>query len=337
MKITFRSLPRSVLTGVTTAAVVGVMAVTSAMAGDYPSKPITLVAPYGAGGASDMAARTMASVLPSYVGQPVMVVNRTGAGGVTGSAYVSKSRPDGYTLLLARIGSQSVSPAMKANIPYKYDDFTMLAVIELNPVICATAASKPYKTMADFVAAVKAKPGELSFSSAGVGTLLHVAVPMVLKEMGVKDVNNAVNHVPYKGGGNAATAAVGGHVDMVCTNSSALASHIAGGKLRALMITTKERQAVAPEAPTARELGFPNLELLVGWSGIFGPPGMAPAEAKFLREALQKVKKDKAWNKFTKALGSVPYILNGADTKNFVDGQYNAFKTLVDDLGMRIE
>ena len=337
MKTTIRSLSKSVLSGATTAAVVGVMTVTSALAADYPSKPITLVAPYGAGGASDMAARTMASVLPSYVGEPVMVVNRTGAGGVTGSAYVSKSKPDGYTLLLARIGSQSVSPAMKANIPYKYDDFTMLAVIELNPVICATAASKPYKTMADFVAAVKAKPGELSFSSAGVGTLLHVAVPMVLKEMGVKDINNAVNHVPYKGGGNAATAAVGGHVDMVCTNSSALASHIAGGKLRALLITTKDRQAVAPDAPTARELGFPNLELLVGWSGIFGPPGMDPKVAAMLRDALQKVKKDKAWNKFTKALGSVPYILNGADTKKFVDGQYNAFKTLVDDLGMRIE
>ena len=337
MKITIRSLSRAVLSGVATAAVVGVMTVTSALAADYPSKPITLVAPYGAGGASDMASRTMASVLPKYVGQPVMVVNRTGAGGVTGSAFVSKSKPDGYTLLLARIGSQTVSPAMKANIPYKYDDFTMLAVIELNPVICATAASKPYKTMADFVAAVKAKPGTLSFSSAGVGTLLHVAVPLVLKEMGVTDVNNAVNHVPYKGGGNAATAAVGGHVDMVCTNSSALSSHIAGGKLRPLLITTKERQAVAPEAPTARELGFPNIEVLVGWSGIYGPPGMDPKVVSFLREALQKVKTDKAWNKFTTALGSVPYILNGPDTKKFVDGQYNAFKKLVTDLGMRIE
>ena len=334
MKMTFKNLS---ISGVTAAAVVGAMAVTSAMAADYPSKPITLVAPYGAGGASDMASRTMASVLPKYVDQPVMVVNRTGAGGVTGSAFVSKSKPDGYTLLLARIGSQTVSPAMKANMPYKYNDFTMLAVIELNPVICATAATKPYKTMADFVAAVKANPGKLSFSSAGVGSMLHVAVPLVLMEMGVKDVNNAVNHVPYKGGGNAATAAVGGHVDMVCTNSSALASHISGGKLRALMITTKERQAVAPDAPTARELGFPKVEVLVGWSGIFGPPGMDPKVTKFLRDAFQKVKTDKAWNKFTKALGSVPYILNGPDTKKFVDDQFHAFEKLVTDLDMRIE
>ena len=98
---------------------------------------------------------------------------------------------------------------MKANIPYKYDDFTMLAVIELNPVICATASSKPYKTMQEFIDAVKANPGEMSFSSAGVGTLLHVAVPLVLKSMGVDNPNEAMNHIPYKGGGNAATAVVG--------------------------------------------------------------------------------------------------------------------------------
>jgi len=309
----------------------------TAFASDYPSKPITLVAPYGAGGASDMASRTMASVLPSYLGQPVLVVNRTGAGGVTGSTFVNKAKPDGYTLLLARIGSQSVSPAMKANIPYKYDDFTMLAVIELNPVICATASSKPYKTMKEFVEAVKAKPGELSFSSAGVGSMLHVAVPLVLKLMGVDKPNEAMNHIPYKGGGAAATAAVGGHVDIVCTNSSALASHIAGGKLRPLMITTKERQAVAKDAPTARELGFPEIEVLVGWSGIYGPPGMDPAVTKKIRDALQMVKKDKAWNKFTKALGSVPYILDGPETKKFVDDQFNAFNTLVEELGMKIQ
>jgi len=309
----------------------------TAYAAEYPSKPITLVAPYSAGGASDMASRTMASVLPSYLDQPVLVINRTGAGGVTGSTFVNKAKPDGYTLLLARIGSQSVSPAMKTNIPYKYDDFTMLAVIELNPVICATASSKPYKTMKDLIDAVKAKPGELSFSSAGVGSMLHVAVPLVLSMMDVKNPKDAMNHIPYKGGGNAATAAVGGHVDLVCTNSSALTSHIAGGKLRPLMITTKERQAVAKDAPTARELGFPEIEVLVGWSGIYGPPGMDPAVAKTIRDALQKVKKDKAWNKFTKALGSVPHILDEAETKKFVDAQFNAFNTLVSDLGMRIE
>ena len=211
----------TVATGAAALAVMG--SVSMAMAADYPSKPITLVAPYGAGGASDMASRTMASVLPSYLGQPVMVVNRTGAGGVTGSAYVSKSKPDGYTLLLARIGSQTVSPAMKKNIPYKYDDFTMLGVIELNPVICATASSKPYKSMKEFIAAVKANPGKMSFSSAGVGSMLHVAVPLVLKLMGVPNPKDAMNHIPYKGGGAAATAAVAA----AAAAAAPLLSHVA--------------------------------------------------------------------------------------------------------------
>jgi tripartite-type tricarboxylate transporter receptor subunit TctC len=313
------------------------LAMSAAIAAEYPTKPITLVAPYGAGGASDMASRTLSSVAPSYLGQPMLVVNRTGAGGVTGSTFVSKSKPNGYTLLLARIGSQSVSPAMKANIPYKYDEFTMIGILELNPVICATASTKPYKSMKDFIAAVKAKPGELSYSSAGVGTLLHIAVPLVLDAVGVANPLDAMNHIPYKGGGAAATAAVGGHVDLVCTNSSALAGHIEGGKLRALMITTAERQSVAPDAPTARELGWPQLEVLVGWSGLFGPPGMDEATTAKLRGMLQKVKKDRAWNKFTKALGSVPHILDGPETIKFVDDQYGAFKALVDKLGMRIE
>ena len=312
------------------------LAATVVVADTYPSKPITIVAPYGAGGASDLASRTLAGVMPSYVGQPVMVVNRTGAGGVTGSAYVAKTRADGYTLLLSRIGSQSVSPAMKSRMPYEYDDFTMIATLELNPVLCATAADKPYNTLKDIIDAVKANPRKLSYSSAGVGSFLHITVPFVLDTAGIPNANRAMKHIPYKGGGNAATAAVGGHVDFICTNSGALSGHIKSGKLKALVVTTKERLDWAPDVPTAAELGYPQLEKMIGWSGLFGPPDMDPAVVKTLRDALQKVKEDKAWNKFTIALGSVPYILDGPGTKEFVDGQYNAFKALVDKLGMKI-
>ncbi len=319
------------------AAVLGVsLAATVAVAGEYPEKPITLVAPYGAGGASDLAARTLAGVMPNYIDEPVMVVNRTGAGGVTGSTFVAKGKADGYTLLLARIGSQSVSPAMKSRMPYKYDDFTMIGTLELNPVLCATAAEKPYETLQDIVDAVKADPGKLSYSSAGVGSFLHITVPFVLDTVGIPNANKAMKHIPYKGGGKAATAAVGGHVDFICTNSGALSGHIKSGKLRALLVTTKERLSWAPDVPTVSELGYPELEKMIGWSGLFGPPNMDPAVVKTLRDALQKVKADKDWIKFTEALGSVPYILDGPATKEFVDGQYNAFKALVEKLNMKI-
>lgn len=313
------------------------LAVGGALAAEYPSKPITLVAPYGPGGASDLASRTLASVAPTYIGQPMLVVNRTGAGGAVGSTFVNKAKPDGYTLLLARIGSQAVSPAMKANMPYKYDDFTMIGLLELNPVLCATASSKPYKSLKEFIDAVKAKPGELSYSSSGVGTLLHIAVPFLLDTVGIADATKAMRHVPYKGGGAAATAAVGGQVDIVCTNAPALESHIAAGRLRPLVVTTEERVKMAPDTPTAKELGYPELGVLIGWSALYGPPNMDADATKKLQDMLQKVKQDKAWNKFTKALGSVPHILDGAATKAFVDQQVAAFSKLVDKLDMKIQ
>jgi len=307
-----------------------------ASAAEYPTKPITIVAPYGTGGSSDLASRSLASVAPSYLEQPVMVINRTGAGGVTGSAFVSKARPDGYTLLLARVGSQSVSPAMRTTMPYQYDDFTMLGLLEINPTICATSVDKPYKTMKDVIDAVKANPGKLSFSSAGVGSFLHIATPYVLDTMGVKDAKNAITHVPYKGGGGAATAAVGGHVDLVCVSAGAVTNHIAAGKLRGLFITSKERSSMIPDVPTAAELGYPQLENLVAWSGLFGPPNMDKEAVRKIRDMLQEVKANKTWLKFTTSLGNIPMILDGPKTKAFVDDQYNTFNQLVKKLDMKI-
>jgi putative tricarboxylic transport membrane protein len=311
------------------------VAVTSTAAAQYPSKSITLVAPYGPGGASDLASRTLASVIPQYLGQPVLVINRTGAGGVTGSTFVYNSKPDGYTVMLARIGSHTVSPAMKT-IPYEYDKFTYLGLLEVNPVICATATNKPYKTLEDLVAAIKKKPGEISYSSAGVGTLLQVAAVMMMDQAGIKDPVNAAIHVPFKGGGNAATAALTGQVDFVCTNSSALMSGILGGKLRPLMVTTPKRLGEIPDTPTVRELGLPNLEVLVGWSGIAGPPNLPQEVIDKWAAALQKVKVDKSWNRLTTRLGSVPRILTPAETRKFVEKQYEVFSDLVQRLDMRI-
>lgn len=333
-------LPHSRLNGflaVCAAPLVLIAGASIATAANYPSKPITLIAPYGPGGASDLAARTLASTAPTYLKQPVLVINRTGAGGVTGSTVVYNSKPDGYTLLLARIGSQTVSPAMKSNIPYKYNKFTYLGLLEVNPVICATSTSKPYKTLADLKKAIEVNPGKLSYSSAGVGTLLQVAAVMVMDQIGIKDPIKAAIHVPFKGGGNAATAAVTGQVDFVCTNSSALVGYIQGGKLRPLLVTTPKRLKDAPDAPTVRELGYPDLEVLVGWSGVAAPPGTPKAVVDKWAEVLQKVKKDKSWNGFTHHLGSVPHILSPEETVKFVNKQYKVFSSLVDRLGMKIK
>lgn len=310
---------------------------TSGALAEYPTKSITLVAPYGPGGASDLASRTLASVAPTYLEQPVLVINRTGAGGVTGSTYVYNAKNDGYTLLLARIGSHTVSPAMKSNIPYEYDKFTYLGLLEVNPVICATSTEKPYKSLDELKKAIQDDPGALSYSSAGVGTLLQVAAVMVMDEIGIDNPNKAAIHVPFKGGGNAATAAATGQVDFVCTNSSALVSHIQGGKLRPLMVTTPERLSDVPDAPTVAELGYPALEVLVGWSGVVGPPDLPQEVVDTWAKTMMKVKEDKSWNRFTTRLGSVPRVLGPKEAKAFVTKQYDTFSNLVERLDMRIK
>ena len=310
------------------------LALSGAALADYPAKPVTLVSPYGPGGAADLAARTIAGTAPAYLGQAVLVVNRTGAAGVTGSTTVAKGRPDGYTLLLARVGSQAAVPAINRKIPYKWDEFTFLGLLELNPFVLVVNADSPIQSLDDVKAA--ASGGEKpSYASAGVGTLLHVAMVMVLDQFGLPQ--DAMKHVPYKGGGKAAAAVVGGHVDMMFQNLSGVIGNIQAGKLRALAVSTPERVAAIPDVPTVAEAGYPALETVVGWSGVWGPPGMDQAAADKWVEVLGKLKDDKAWNKLTRGLGSIPSVRGPEDTRAFVENQYEAFKTLTEKLGMTIQ
>lgn len=318
------------------AAVVALTAL-PAMAQDYPSQPIQLTAPYGPGGASDLAARNLANVVPDFVGQPVLVTNRAGAGGATGSAYVQNSDPDGYNLLLARIGSHSISPAMKESMPYEWDDFTYLGLLEINPVACATASTKPYQTLEDLRLAIEANPGALTYSSAGVGTLHHLGGVMLLDVLGFEDPGTAAIHIPFQSGGAAAAAAATGQVDFVCSNISAIISQIEGGQLRPLAVTSPERVESLPDVETVAELGYAELEALVGWSGLVGPPGLSDEIVATWTEALQSVAQDERWVQQTESLGSVPMILSPEDTVAFVENQYTTFRDLVDRLDMRID
>jgi tripartite-type tricarboxylate transporter receptor subunit TctC len=302
---------------------------------EYPTKPITLVAPYGPGGASDLASRTLAAVAPKYIGQPVVVINRTGAGGVTGSTFVNKSKPDGYKLLLARIGCQAVAPALNATIPYKWDDFTFLGLLELNPFVYVVRADSPYKTLDDLINGIKAEPGKLSYSTSGPLTLLNMGTQKLMSVAGLK--SDDATMVPYKGGGGAKTALLGGHVKFLAINLAPVLDQIQAGKLRALAVTTKERFRAIPDVPTVRESGFPQLEEIIGWSGLWGPPGLPQEVVDAWTKALQGVKKDRAWNKFTNSLGSIPQILPPDQTKAFAKRQYELYHELGKSLGLLVK
>ena len=309
-------------------AVVGAAGVAHA---EYPTKPVTVVVPYGPGGAADLAARIIGNEAPEYLGGTVLVVNQAGAAGVTGSTMVAKGPKDGHQVLMSRVGSQATVPAMNETIPYTWDEFTMLGIVELNPFAIAVAADSPYQTFDDLAKALKG--GEkLTYSSAGVGTLLHMASMIVIDDLGVD--SEAHIHVPFKGGGNATAAVISGNADFIFHNLSGLKGGIDSGQLRALVVTTPDRVAAIPDTPTATEVGHPNLNAVIGWSGVWGPKDMNPEAVDAWVSTLASLKEDESWNTATSDLGSIPTVMSPEDTRVFVEQQFNTFRTIADKLGM---
>lgn len=307
---------------------------TAAFAEGYPERPINMVIPYGAGGATDISARTIAEPLGTAVGKSLVMANVTGAGGATGSVAVKNAKADGYTMLFARVGSHSVNPAMKATLPYTLDDFRFVTVYEINPVACAVASGSDINSMDDLIA--KVNEGGVSYSSSGVGSLLHLAGAMVLKEFGVEDPLGQAVHIPQKGGGAAVTAVLNGTATFLCTNSSALASFVANDQMKPLMVTTAE-PVVGFDAPTAADLGKPALHQLVGWTGIAGPAGISDEVAGKWGEWMNAAANDAEFVSAMEARGSVINVMSPEDANTFIQEQYNTFRALVDELGMRIE
>jgi len=325
---------RHLVKGATIAAAVSVTA--SMAVAEYPERPITMVIPYGPGGATDISARTISEPLTTAVDNPLVMVNRTGAGGATGSVSVQNANPDGYTMLFARVGSHTVNPAMKATLPYTLDDFRFVGVYEINPVACAVHPDSGYDSMEDLVAEVNANPGTVSYSSSGVGSLLHLAGAMMLREFGVENPVESAIHIPLKGGGAAATAVLNGTATFICTNSSALASFVTNEQLKPLVVTTAE-PVVGFDAPTSADLDMPQLQRLVGWTGIAGPDGLPDDIAATWGEWLAEATSDEEFVSKMEARGSVIRLMDPVESQEFIETQYEVFRELVDDLGMRIE
>lgn len=301
---------------------------------EYPERPINMIIPYGAGGATDISARTIAEPLGAAVGKPLVMANVTGAGGATGSVAVQNAKEDGYTMLFARVGSHSVNPAMKATLPYTLDDFRFVTVYEINPVACAVSPSSGITSMDELIA--KVDEGGVTYSSSGVGSLLHLAAVMVLKEFGVAEPLTQTTHIPQKGGGAAATAVLNGTATFLCTNSSAISSFVANKQLVPLMVTTAEPVA-GFDVPTAADLGKPALHQLVGWTGIAGPDGLPDDVADKWGAWMAEATQDAGFLEKMTTRGSVIELMSPEDANAFILGQYNTFKNMVDELGMRIE
>jgi tripartite-type tricarboxylate transporter receptor subunit TctC len=298
-----------------------------AQSGPYPNRPITLVAPYSVGGDSDLAARAFATYAQKNLGQPVVVINRPGASGIIGSAFVLRAEPDGYTLLLARPGSQSILPALSpTNTKYKWDDFGFVGLLELNPYGCAVRGNSPYKSYEDLVKALKTNAGKLNYGTAGVATTNDMGPRLLFNLLKLGD--KVPQQIPYKGTGDATTALLAGEVDFSCGSIGTMLSLIKGGQLRALLITTPTRYKELPDVPTAAELGIPELGQIIGWSGIYAPKGTPKSVVDRLVEALKELDRTPGWRATTEKMGSIPNIQGPEEAAAFAKTQYETYLNL---------
>ena len=243
------------------------VAAATALAQGYPTKPVTMIVPFPPGGVADIVGRPLAAEMEKVWKQPVVVTNRTGAGGAVGMAAAAKAAPDGYTILMA-LSSVSIFPVsdrIQGRAPaYEMKDLAPIALITADPTVLIVGADSPWKTLQEFVASAKAYPGQINYSSSGVYGTLHVAMEMFANAAGVK-----LFHVPYQGGGPALTALLGGQVHALASGPAPAAAQMKAGKVRALASWSSERLPLLPEIPTFKELGY-DAEFYI-WSGVFAP------------------------------------------------------------------
>jgi tripartite-type tricarboxylate transporter receptor subunit TctC len=247
------------------------IAASVAVAQPYPSRPVRIIVPQSPGASTDITARLVAQGLNEAFKQPVIVDNRPGSSGIAGTELVARAAPDGYTLMVVA-SSFSINPALDRKLPYdSIRDFTTVTQLSKFPNMLAAHPSTPVKTLQDVIALAKAKPGQVTYASAGVATGTHMTAEL-LRYMTKIDLL----HVPYKGGGPAMTAAMGGQTQLLVATSVGLLPHVRAGKLRAIAVTSAKRSASAPEIPTVAESGVPGYEH-EPWNGMFGPAGIPKA------------------------------------------------------------
>lgn len=282
-----------------------------AQAQEYPTRPITMIVPFPPGGVADIVGRPLAAAMEKTLGQPVVVVNRTGAGGSVGMTAAAKADPDGYTILMA-LSSVSIfpvsDPLQGRAAPYQISDFVPIALVTADPTVLVVGAASPYKTIDDFVAAAKANPGTINFSSSGIFGTLHVAMEMFAGAAGIK-----LFHVPYQGGGPAVRALLAGEVQALASGPAAAVGQIQAGKMRALAGWGAKRLALMPELPTFKELGYKDVEFYI-WSGVVAPARTPAAAQHKLRAAVRAAVADPM---FSGAMAKVRTPINYLDAPEF--------------------
>lgn len=276
------------LATVALALVASTLPILSAAQAPFPDRTIRIIAPVQPGGGVDLVARTVAERLSKSLGQPVVVENQSGGGGIVGSVATARAAPDGYTLMVGYVGTHGTNPAVR-KLPYDaVKEFTTIAMVGGTPNVLVVPPTLPVKTLAEFVAYAKANKGKLSYGSAGTGTLTHLA----MEQLKVGD-DLDLQHVAYRGIGPAIADVLGGQTQALFPGLAAALPHIKAGKMVPLAVTGTRRHPLLPEVPTFEELGYKGFDG-VQWYGIVGPANMPPAVVATLNKAINDALADPA-------------------------------------------
>jgi tripartite-type tricarboxylate transporter receptor subunit TctC len=277
---------------------------------DYPNKPITMIVPFPPGGVADITARPVAQAMGTHLKQPVVVENKSGAGGGVGMQYVARAKPDGYTVLLA-LSSVSIIPeadkVLGRDPMYQLNQLVPIARFTADPTVLAVKADGPYRSVKDLVEAAKKSPGSIPYGSSGNYGTMHVPMEMLTSAAGTKML-----HVPFTGAGPAVVALLGGQVQALSTGPSTIMGHMKGGKVRVLATWGDTRHPALPDVPTLKELGYD--VQFSQWTGLFVPAGTPDAAIAKLREAARAAINDPA---FKAALAKVETPVQYLDQPQF--------------------
>ena len=275
------------------------LACSAVLAQNYPNRPIKFIIPFPPGGGLDHTARTVQAKLQEALGQPIIIENKAGAGGIVGAEFAKNQPADGYTLFLGNTGTMGLYPAVFQKLPYDaLKDFAPAGQLISNTLVAVTNAQVPANTLAEFIAWARRNPGKVSYASGGSGAITHLAGEMLKSQAGIDML-----HVPYKGSAPAVTDLIGGQVHLLIDVAAVSQQHVKSGKLKALAVTSAKRNAAFPELPTFDEAGLPGYEA-IGWQGILVPAGTPKEAVNKLADAIQKVMADAGVREKFLAVGS---------------------------------